>query len=79
MYPAIIVFPSYIVTRFNFCFFSKLWYFHKRNLSIGDKKLFYAKMKYNNGFADGIMETFDITTEELMDYTVSEDTMQVGE
>ena len=28
MYPAIIVFPSNIVTRFYFRFFSKLWYLH---------------------------------------------------
>jgi len=56
----------------------KNWVGYK-DLSIGDKKLFYAKMKYNNGFADGIMETFDITTEELMDYTVSENIIQIGE
>lgn len=28
MYPAIIVFPSDIVTRFYFRFFPKMWYFH---------------------------------------------------
>ena len=50
-----------------------------KDISIGSNKLFYAKMKYNDGIADGIMESFDITNEELMDYTVSEDTMQVGE
>ena len=36
-------------------------------------------MENNYGIVDGIMESFDITTEELMDYTVSEDMMQVGE
>ena len=50
-----------------------------KDISIGSNKLFYAKMKYNDGIADGIMESFDITNEELMDYTVSEDTMQGGE
>jgi len=50
-----------------------------KDISVGSNKLFYAKMKYNDGIADGIMESFDITNEELMDYTVSEDTMQVGE
>ena len=39
----------------------------------------YGKMENNNGLVDGVMESFDITTEELMDYTVSEDIMQVGE
>ena len=28
MNPTIIIFPRNIVTRFYFCFFSKLWYFH---------------------------------------------------
>ena len=28
MYPAIIILPSDVVTRFCFWFFSKLWYFH---------------------------------------------------
>ncbi len=50
-----------------------------KDISIGNNKLFYAKMESNNGIVDGIMESFDITNEELMDYTVSEDTMQVGE
>ena len=36
-------------------------------------------MKYNDGIADGIMESFDITNEELMDYTVSENIIQIGE
>ena len=36
-------------------------------------------MESNNGIVDGIMESFDITNEELMDYTVSEDTIQIGE
>ena len=49
------------------------------DLSIGSNKLLYGKMENNNGLVDGVMESFDITTEELMDYTVSEDTMQVGE
>ena len=49
------------------------------DLSIGSNKLLYGKMENNNGIVDGIMESFDITTEELMDYTVSEDMMQVGE
>ena len=43
------------------------------------KGLLYGKMENNNGLVDGVMESFDITTEELMDYTVSEDMMQVGE
>ena len=50
-----------------------------KDISIGSNKLFYAKMKYNNGIVDGIIESFDITTEELMDYTVSENMMEVGE
>ncbi len=50
-----------------------------KDISIGNNKLFYAKMESNNGIVDGIMESFDITNEELMDYTVSEDTTQVGE
>ena len=49
------------------------------DLSIGSNKLLYGKMENNNGIVDGVMESFDITTEELMDYTVSEDIMQVGE
>ena len=49
------------------------------DLSIGSNKLLYGKMENNNGIVDGVMESFDITTEELMDYTVSEDMMQVGE
>ena len=49
------------------------------DLSIGSNKLLYGKMENNNGLVDGVMESFDITTEELMDYTVSEDMMQVGE
>ena len=49
------------------------------DVSIGSNKLLYGKMENNNGIVDGIMESFDITTEELMDYTVSEDMMQVGE
>ena len=48
-------------------------------MSIGSNKLLYGKMENNNGIVDGVMESFDITTEELMDYTVSEDMMQVGE
>ena len=56
----------------------KNWLGYK-DISIGSNKLFYAKMKYNNGIDDGIIESFDITTEELMDYTVSENTIEVGE
>ena len=33
----------------------------------------------NNGIVGGIIEIFDITTEELMNYTVSEDLVEVGE
>ena len=56
----------------------KNWVGYK-DVSIGSNKLLYGKMENNNGIVDGIMESFDITTEELMDYTVSEDIMQVGE
>ena len=56
----------------------KNWVGYK-DVSIGSNKLLYGKMENNNGIVDGIMESFDITTEELMDYTVSEDMMQVGE
>jgi len=56
----------------------KNWLGYK-DVSIGNNKLFYAKMKYNNGIDDGIVESFDITNEELMDYTVSENTIEVGE
>ena len=33
----------------------------------------------NNGIVDGVIETFDITTEELVNYTFSEDIVEVGE
>ena len=33
----------------------------------------------NNGIVNGVIETFDITTEELMNYTISEDIVDVGE
>ena len=56
----------------------KNWVGYK-DLSIGPMKLFYAKMEHNNGIVDGIVESFDITTEELMDYTVSENIISVGE
>ena len=56
----------------------KNWVGYK-DVSIGNNKLLYGKMERDNGIVDGIMEIFDITSEELMDYTVSEDTMQVGE
>ena len=56
----------------------KNWVGYK-DVSIGNNKLLYGKMENNNGIVDGVMESFDITTEELMDYTVSEDMMQVGE
>ena len=56
----------------------KNWVGYK-DVSIGSNKLLYGKMENNNGIVDGVMESFDITTEELMDYTVSEDMMQVGE
>ena len=56
----------------------KNWVGYK-DVSIGNNKLLYGKMESDNGIVDGIMEIFDITSEELMDYTVSEDTMQVGE
>ena len=36
-------------------------------------------MSDNNGIVDGVIEIFDITTEELMNYTFSEDTVEVGE
>ena len=50
-----------------------------KDISSGGNKLFYAKMIDNNGIVGGIIETFDITTEELMNYTVSEDLVEVGE
>ena len=50
-----------------------------KNLSSGGYKLFYAKMLDNNGIVDGVIETFDISTEELMNYTISEDTVEVSE
>ena len=50
-----------------------------KNLSSGGYKLFYAKMLDNNGIADGVTETFDISTEELINYTISEDTVEVSE
>ena len=33
----------------------------------------------NNGIVDGVVETFDISTEELINYTISEDIVEVGE
>ena len=50
-----------------------------KDISSGGNKLFYTKMIDNNGIVDGVIETFDITTEELMNYTVSEDLVEVGE
>ena len=50
-----------------------------KNLSSGGYKLFYAKMLDNNGIADGVTETFDISTEELINYTISEDIVEVSE
>jgi len=56
----------------------KNWIGYK-DISSGGKKLFYTKMIDNNGIVGGIIETFDITTEELMDYTVAEEMVEVGE
>ena len=56
----------------------KNWIGYK-DISSGGKKLFYTKMIDNNGIVGGIIETFDITTEELMDYTVGEEMVEVGE
>ena len=50
-----------------------------RDLSSGGYKLFYTKMLENDGIVNGVIETFDITTEELMNYTISEDVVDVGE
>ena len=50
-----------------------------KDLSSGGYKLFYTKMLDNNGIVNGVIETFDITTEELMNYTISEDIVDVGE
>jgi len=50
-----------------------------KDISSGGKKLLYAKMEHDNGIVNGIIETFDITTEELMDYTFTEDMVEVGE
>jgi hypothetical protein len=55
----------------------KNWVGYK-DLSIGNNKLLYGKMEHNNGIVDGIIESFDITTEELMNYTASENIVQVG-
>ena len=49
------------------------------NLSSGGYKLYYAKMLDNDGIIGGVVETFDISTEELMNYTISEDIVEVGE
>ena len=50
-----------------------------KDISSGGYKLFYTKMMDNNGIVDGVIETFDITTEELVNYTFSEDIVEVGE
>ena len=50
-----------------------------KDISSGGNKLFYTKMMDNNGIVDGVIETFDITTEELVNYTFSEDLVEVGE
>ena len=50
-----------------------------KDISSGSNKLFYTKMIDNNGIVDGVIETFDITTEELVNYTFSEDIVEVGE
>jgi hypothetical protein len=50
-----------------------------KDVSSGGNKLFYAKMRDNNGIVGGIIETFDISTEELINYTISEDIVEVGE
>ena len=56
----------------------KKWTGYK-DISSGGNKLIYAKMSDNNGIVDGVIEIFDITTEELMNYTFSEDIVEVGE
>ena len=35
-------------------------------------------MARHNGTVEGIVESFDITTEQLMDYTVSESIIKIG-
>ena len=50
-----------------------------KDVSSGGMKLLYAKMERDNGIVEGIIETFDITTEELMNYTVGENVIQRGE
>ena len=55
----------------------KSWIGYK-DLSVGDNRLFYAKMARHNGTVEGIAESFDITTEQLMDYTVSESIVKIG-
>ena len=50
-----------------------------KDVSSGGNKLFYARMKDSNGVVDGIIETFDISTQELINYTISEDIVEVGE
>tara|TARA_B100001741_G_scaffold277658_1_gene249177 strand:- start:113 stop:658 length:546 start_codon:yes stop_codon:yes gene_type:complete len=55
----------------------KSWIGYK-DLSVGDNRLFYAKMARHNGTVEGIVESFDITTEQLMDYTVSESIVKIG-
>ena len=56
----------------------KNWLGYK-DISVGSNKLYYAKMIDSNGIIEGVIETFDITTKELMNYTISEDTVEVGE
>ena len=55
----------------------KSWIGYK-DLSVGDNRLFYAKMARHNGTVEGIAESFDITTEQLMDYTVTENIVKMG-
>ena len=56
----------------------KNWLGYK-DISVGSNKLYYAKMIDSNGIIEGVIETFDITTKELMNYTISEDVVDVGE
>ena len=47
---------------------SKTWFGYK-DISVGQDKILYAKQKEFNG----TIETLDISTEELIDFTVGED------
>ena len=53
------------------------WYLSSRPRDLG--MVYNEGDEDNNGIADGVTETFDISTEELINYTISEDTVEVSE